>query len=267
MTSKNILTPQFEAGMYSTVLDGGIDTVAYNAWVEVQSYPCQPKELFESAPTWKGFTRCRQSQPDGAVTVAIIGDSHAEHLFPGLAKALPNDNVAFYIDHSGRYYRDGDRMNQIFDYLETNSSIRTIVVSVNWFQKGVETEKMISALSPLTAQGRRIFVTDDNPTFAFGSFQCKYAQGLVLPKRCTMPADEFWPTHDRYAAKLREVASSLPGIQLVDTASFFCTRDVCDMSRDGAVIFRDINHLNELGTILVGQLIVSEHPDIATPQG
>ena len=264
---RNVLIPQFEAGTYSTVLEGGIDTVDYNAWVESISYPCEPASLFDSAPSWKGFQRCRQSQPDEPVTVAILGDSHAEHLFPGLAHALPNDNVAFYIDNPGHYFRGDERMNQIFDHLEANPTFANIVVSVNWFGKGVSASEMVESLRPLADPGRHIFITDDNPTFAFGPFQCKYAQGLVLPKSCDMPASQFWPTHDEYTAILSEVAAQLPGATVLETAKYFCTPETCTMRQGDAVLFRDVNHLNEVGTMYLGGMLVAEHPELATRRG
>lgn len=262
-----VLVPKFEAGEFSTVLDGGIDTVDYNTWVESISHPCEPAVLFDSSPSWKGYQRCRQSQADEPVTVAILGDSHAEHLFPGLAAALPNDNVAFYINNSGQAYRGDNRMNQVFDFLEQNPSIENIVVSVNWFGKGVATDDMISSLAPLAESGRHIFITDDNPTFAFGPFQCKYAQGLLLPKRCDMPATDFWAAHDSYTATLHDVAAALPGAVVVDTAKYFCSASTCSMQKDGAVMFRDVNHLNEVGTVYLGGMLVAEHPELATRRG
>jgi len=262
-----VLVPQFEAGTYSTVLEGGIDTVDYNAWVESISYPCEPAALFNSAPSWKGFQRCRQSEPNQPVTVAILGDSHAEHLFPGLAHALPNDNVAFYIDNPGHYFRGDERMNQIFDHLEANPTIANIVVSANWFGKGVAASEMVESLRPLAEAGRHIFITDDNPTFAFGPFQCKYAQGLILPKGCDMPASEFWPTHNDYTATLKQVAAQLPGASVLETAKYFCTAETCTMRQGDSVLFRDVNHLNEVGTMYLGGMLVAEHPELATRRG
>jgi len=42
------------------------------------------------------MTRYRQSR-SGEVDVVVVGDSHAEHLFVGLAEAAPEKNAAFYI--------------------------------------------------------------------------------------------------------------------------------------------------------------------------
>jgi hypothetical protein len=201
------------------------------------------------------------------VTVAILGDSHAEHLFPGLAHALPNDNVAFYIDNPGHYFRGDDRMNQIFDYFEANPTISNIVVSVNWFGKGVAETQMVESLRPLAEAGRHIFITDDNPTFGFGPFQCKYAQGLLLPKRCDMPASSFWPVHDKYTATLRQAAAKLPGAVVLETAKFLCSSDTCSMRHGDSVLLRDANHLNEIGTMYLGGMLVAEHPELATRRG
>jgi hypothetical protein len=126
---------------------------------------------------------------------------------------------------------------------------------------------MVESLRPLAKAGRHIFITDDNPTFAFGPFQCKYAQGLLLPKSCDMPANSFWPIRDEYTSTLREVAAELPGAVVLETAKYFCTSDSCSMRTGDSVLFRDVNHLNELGTVYLGGMLVAEHPELATRQG
>jgi hypothetical protein len=126
---------------------------------------------------------------------------------------------------------------------------------------------MVESLRPLADAGRHIFITDDNPTFAFGPFQCKYAQGLVLPKSCDMAASQFWPTHDEYTALLSEVAAQLPGATVLETAKYFCTTETCTMRQGDAVLFRDVNHLNEVGTMYLGGMLVAEHPELATRRG
>ena len=82
-----------------------------------------------------------------------------------------------------------------------------------------------------------------------------------------MDAGEFWARHADYTEKLHTVIDRVPGVGLLETAKFFCTQDTCDMSHDGDDLFRDVNHLNDKGTLYLGRALVAEHPELATPQG
>ena len=57
-------------------------------------YPCTDRTI-----PYKGDTmRCWQSKPASRIDVAIVGDSHAEHLFVGLTEALPDKNIVYHIE-------------------------------------------------------------------------------------------------------------------------------------------------------------------------
>jgi peptidoglycan/LPS O-acetylase OafA/YrhL len=92
----------------------------FHEFVEKTFHPCADPTLAAEAPKWRGYVRCRQSKPGTQVDVALVGDSHAEHLFPGLASALPGLNVAYYLRSP-----EGALDPRIVD----NPSVRTIVLA------------------------------------------------------------------------------------------------------------------------------------------
>ena len=69
-------------------------------YMDKHFYECEPSFIMTDLKTRKDrdgdIPRCRQSHRGGSYDIAIIGDSHAEHLFIGLAKALPEKNVLYY---------------------------------------------------------------------------------------------------------------------------------------------------------------------------
>jgi peptidoglycan/LPS O-acetylase OafA/YrhL len=262
----NVFVPAYQAGAVSEVLEGGIDTIAYNAQVEAESYPCTPQAVYDDAPEWAGYVRCRQSQPGEDVTVAIIGDSHAEHLFPGLANALPEQNVAYYVDDL-LPVRGTERMDRILDALVASDTVQTVIVSVNWTGKGVQVDALAAMITELTDAGKRVFVSDDNPTFGFGPFMCKYRQGLLLGKRCDMDAAPFREVYDRYRLQLDRVIAAAPGSRLLSVADYFCSPETCSMRMGSEVLFRDVNHLNELGSAYVAQHLLRDDPALADGLG
>jgi hypothetical protein len=258
----NVLVPAYRSG--ADVLDGGIETVPYNDLVASESYPCTPQDIYDTAPSWEGYVRCRQSQPGEDVTFAILGDSHAEHLFPGLARALPDENVAFYVDDF-QPVRGTDRMNRILDVLVASPTVETVLISVNWTGKGVQPGPLAATVTELMDAGKRVYISDDNPTFGFGPFMCKYRQGLLLGKRCDMDSADFAATHAAYVGKLEEVIAAAPGSILLQVAKNFCDESTCSMRRGDAVLFRDLNHLNELGSAYVAERVLRDHPELASP--
>jgi peptidoglycan/LPS O-acetylase OafA/YrhL len=254
----NVLVPVYQSS--DDVLEGGIDTIAYDEAVEESSFPCTPQAVFDAAPQYQGYVRCRQSQPGDDVTVAILGDSHAEHLFPGFAEALPDQNVAYYVDDF-LPIRGTDRMNRILDALVASTTVHTVIVSVNWTGKGVQPGPLAAMAAELIASGKQVFISDDNPTFGFGPFMCKYRQGLLLGKRCDMNARPFWDLHDAYTAKLDEVVTGAPGTRLLQIAAYFCDDATCSMRQGDQVLFRDLNHLNDLGSALVARALLRDDHD------
>ena len=77
-------------------LIGDIGHTKFHEYVATNYFPCKNTEVEQKADRWEGFVRCAQSKDKAEIDVILLGDSHAEHLFIGLADALPEKNVAFY---------------------------------------------------------------------------------------------------------------------------------------------------------------------------
>ena len=77
--------------------DGDIGHEEFHDYISAHFYPCTPAWVYNSSLIWEGAVRCNQSKRGRPLDTILLGDSHAEHLFIGLAEALPNQNVGFYI--------------------------------------------------------------------------------------------------------------------------------------------------------------------------
>jgi peptidoglycan/LPS O-acetylase OafA/YrhL len=64
---------------------GEIDHISFHEYAQNHFYPCTPQSIRKDAIFFGDALRCLQSKEDKPLDVAIIGDSHAEHLFLGLA--------------------------------------------------------------------------------------------------------------------------------------------------------------------------------------
>jgi peptidoglycan/LPS O-acetylase OafA/YrhL len=234
---------------------------------------------FSSCVEDNGLTvnNCIASHPGQPIKIAILGDSHAHHLLAGLAAAFPETNIAYLGSNDmGGWIRPLPSINNpdyrdIFRYVMGNSSIATVIISTWWDQQlayapiGSSLENELKATAAaLTSAGKKVYLADDIPTFWFAWPQlCKYARELAPTPLCTEDRSVFEKDYRQYYSALQSVATSVNGAQVLNLAKFFCDPALCSMVRNGALLYRDPNHLNVVGSLILGRLIASEHPDLA----
>ncbi len=194
-------TPRYESGDMPIANRGDIGQAAWFAYMRAAFHPCTPDAIRQRAVKWEGVARCEQSKPGSEVGVAVIGDSHAEHLFLGLADALPAENVVYYIVDDALVTTDAD-FERIVRRVAASHSITTVVVSAFWHARGVHGAELSPILATPTAAGKSVFVTDDVPFFSFDPFSCKYRQALFLPTGCSTDAQQFRRDYARYYPEL-----------------------------------------------------------------
>jgi peptidoglycan/LPS O-acetylase OafA/YrhL len=241
---------------------GDLGEDAFFAAMTAQSYPCADRAIRTRALRWDGYLRCQQSKPGRDVEVAVIGDSHAEHLFVGLAHVLPRHNVAYYIVNDLPVAHDTD-FERILDHVVAARRIHTVVVSAFWYVRGVHATELATTLRRLQHAHKRVFVTDDVPVFPFDAFGCKYRPALLRPANCVMPERSYRSDYATYFPQLRAAVAAVPGVRLLSTAHWFCGARTCDMARHGLLLYRDSNHLNANGSLYLARRLVERYPALA----
>ncbi len=108
--------PKYASGEMSRHV-GDIGHEQMHSHVQANFFPCTPEEIRQEALYWDDFLRCQQSKPTGPIRVALVGDSHAEQLFLGLAEAFPDTNVAYYILGELPVRSASENMARIIDYV------------------------------------------------------------------------------------------------------------------------------------------------------
>jgi len=204
---------------------------------------------------------CGQSKPGAPVDVAVIGDSHAVHLFFGLAEALPRKNIAYFALAAKPPLDDAAEMTRIIDYVAQDPNIKTVIVSAYWSSYGVDVDKLAQTLRTFAQTGKQVFLTDDVPDYPFAPDQCKYGISPLFPTaRCSQDLENFEARYNTYAPRLEQAVSQVPGVQLLETAKYFCDERKCDMTRDGILLYADDDHLNHQGSTYLFERILEEHP-------
>lgn len=228
-------------------------------------YLCTPIEIQSDADSWEDYKRCYQSRKGKEKQVAIIGDSHAEHLFIGMAEALPRLNVVYYAK-VGLPFLSNPEFEDIFHYLLSDKDIKLVMVSAHWAKKilGLEKEQFEADLSRLIESlikaNKRVYIVDDIPGFKFGPSKCKYAGRLGQEHNCRQNIESINRKRMDYYTILNSVSEKYPSLKIIDTAGFFCDDNYCSMGRDGILYYRDNHHLNVEGSKSLSSYIIQHNP-------
>ena len=246
-TVKGVWYPGYQPTDMQVAHNGDIGQDGFFGYITQHFQPCAPPVLRRYVETTEGHLRCAQSRP-GAATVALIGDSHAEHLFVGLAEALRAQNVLYDAVNSPPHLTDRD-FARIVRYLAADSHVRVVVVNSAWaWRHFTDSAAIARTLRALSRPGRQIFVADDGPWFAVDASACKFREAVMLPTQCSMDAQRFWADHRAYTASLLTAMHDVPRTHLLPLAHAFCTASRCSMVQAGQLLFRDSNHFNVAGS-------------------
>lgn len=236
---------------------GDLGNAAFFRDAASQYFPCISDKIRNEAPNDGGQLRCFQSRAEGPISVVVLGDSHAEHLFAGVADGLTNETVAIYIKNAVPF-RDVAEMSTVFEEIERNPHLNAVIFAMHWPRRFMEVgdeaafrDGLRNTLMFLTAKGITVLVAGDLPWFASEPHACKYE---IIPgdlRYCTAERKDALTLRPAYDAILAEVAVET-GAQIVPLRDLFCDEDSCSMVREGVIQFRDSNHLNAAGTRLTG---------------
>jgi peptidoglycan/LPS O-acetylase OafA/YrhL len=253
--------------------EGAIDHATFHQYGQNHYYPCTPLSIRNEATFWEGSLRCLQSKPDKPIDIAIVGDSHSEDLFLGLAEVLPEQNVVYYLKTTLPVISDRD-FSPVFQSILSDSNIKTVIISAFWYgkqgmvPKGSNLERELSdTVERLGAAHKEVYITDDVPFFSFDPAQCKYSRRFSSKTNCVQDGAIFDHQLQNYYPILKAVAQTHTNVRLVDTAKYFCTADVCTMAMSGKIMYRDSNHLNLNGTRYVARKFLEDYPHLASPSG
>jgi len=232
--------------------DTGHET--FHESIEKNNYPCLPISIRLRAVN-EGLLRCWQSKPGTEQDLAIIGDSHAEHLFPGISEVLPERNVV-YFDTLGKPIFGIAQADRILNYVAKSKTIKVVVLNSFWSVRGVPDMNLQKSVRHLLANGKHIILTDDVPSFSQDPYYCKYPPfGKRRLSLCEQAESLSFKSLNNYSNSLKNIAIENTGVDLVSTFKSFCKDLTCSMVRDDLILYRDSNHLNLEGSRIVGELM------------
>ena len=189
----------------------------------------------------------------GSVKVALLGDSHAAMLLPGLRTQVAKYNwkLDSYVGWGCQWIRTGTgstcdaAMKNIQTRLETGPKYDFVIVTAAR-QKTAKDKDWVSrmyaeAWKPVAARGTKIIVIADNPGVTDTALACvRRVNFSVLHHGCGTPVGKAYGETDA----LIKAAGLVPGAKLVDLRQYFCDTKRCPAVIGNVITYRDtVGHI------------------------
>ena len=252
-----------------------------------EAMPAESNEIANAACTARypfrpdGLWFCRLSK-DTAPTVLLLGDSHANHLYDGVAEVFPNDAVLAIgacmptvgLVYPGRADGGDACVNERFavqsEYLQRQAiekaPLRWVVLSAMW--------------RSFDAEGREIDSWTGAPTSTFGpvtgSALDAYVAGierqldrlgndvavtivLDTPRR-GLAVDVQRRRQAPFRQRIVALAQRRANVQVIDPMTTLCGDTWCAWNR-----LRDANHLSHAGSVVVARALAEQGAALKAP--
>jgi peptidoglycan/LPS O-acetylase OafA/YrhL len=246
-----VAAPMSPAHIVRTAENGDVGHDAFHAYMKSHFAPCGPSRLHQAAPRWNGIVRCYQTNGQIPRQVAVIGDSHAEHIFPGLADHFPNVNFVYYLGE-GIPSLGNPSYGAIYKYVLSDSSIKTVILSAYW-APGINRVGMQNALGDmrktildLHSLGKKVILIKDVPDFEVDPERCKFVRPFIR-QRCSETLESVLSREGEGRHMIDEL-SSIADVSQADPLSEFCPNNECHAAMAGSLLYRDRNHLSKAGS-------------------
>lgn len=230
------------------------------------------------------WTTCVMQKTPGNNNIALIGSSHAAHLFYGLTKYTSNDNnsIALFAmgsqspfinlrikDEANPHKTWNTRIVDAYNYVEEHKNIDIVILAdlssnyfmdienplINDFQKILE-NAVVRSLERL--KDRNVIIVLDNPWLPMDPSKCGISRPYSITKfdsSCTFKESDTSKDREIHKTIIKEVATNYPNVKVVDLGKLFCQNNKCSPVQNGELLYRDYNHLNYKGSKYVAPYI------------
>ncbi len=258
--------PARDANKKIVINQGETGDDPYREFVRSRFIPCEHEQIRQGSPLWNGVRQCFQSRP-GKVDVVIVGDSHADHLFGGLAASLPHLNVAEYwrgagggLGFPGIHRKD---FTEIYRYILQNPNIKVVIISAYWLEwvspahVKENMEELGGTVKALAEAGKAVYISDDVPVFDFNPALCKFQKNSFISSECTMPLGRFLTQRTGYRGHLEQLQAG-GHAKILNTAERFCDAENCFMAQNALLLYRDEHHMNSNGSLYLASRLLRD---------
>ncbi|WP_332855180.1 acyltransferase family protein [Duganella sp. S19_KUP01_CR8] len=242
----------------------------------------QQKELFvvEDVPNATackaryGFTSiyeyCLMDDPTKAPTVAMLGDSHAFHIWAGLNRYYHSrgENLVYFgtrVPFVNLPVGDDPYQKVVpmmIDKVMQATTVKTVIIStfarLNIEDEGGKkmTQALHDTLAMFVASGRKVIYVSDTPYLDFEPRSC-IRRGAIPTSQtrtdCSLPRAKQDQQIARHKVAEQQALRDLPMVQVFDAAAQLCDAQRCLVMRENKMMYRDTHHLSHEGDLFMGE--------------
>ena len=230
---------------------------------------CSSEEILAQSERWNDLVRCKQTH-SGKPDIILLGDSHAEHLFLGLAEAMPDSSMAYYIRNG--HLAPGDSVFSVImrELVESEKPL-SILVSMYYMRRFEESPEariaLFESLNALREAGHRVTLLGDVPAFPIHPEKCVFVNDAGRePRSCSISPQDLRAQLETYEATLKAISNRL-GVPFIPLYEPLCESSRCGMVSSGRILYSDIHHLNPTGSRLVGAYLAERLRQSGQPAG
>lgn len=248
-------------------------------------------------PEWSKYTDnlCVMQKPSGKNKIAIIGDSHANHLFIGMSELKGNDGVAVFPASCAAPFIDVSSstkdpkalavrknayklINSAYDYVIKDNNIHEVILAHNpscSYNDSIDIENtsitdtsiiiesgMRRSIEKLVSAGKKVVIVKDNPELPFIPQNCTPRPINIFHNnnKCSFDKSIYSNNiaHSTYNDITDNVIKDYPNVSSVNLSSVLCDNEKCYLSKNGHVLYSDIGHLNKYGSRYVAPIIAEK---------
>lgn len=242
---------------FSIIADGDVNSSDFFDYMNSQYVDCEPREIAENALVWEGVLRCKQTR-EGDSDWVLLGDSHAEHLFLGLAEAFPSKNIVYYILGENPYFQN-ESFRSIFTTLMSSDSPQKIFLTMHYVERAKTSDDLFAGfeetIRELQSVGHEVVLIGDIPRYDIHPEEC-VNKVVAMKNLCSISKAEALEQANSYHDTLNELSSNF-SIDYHPISEPLCTENQCSMFLGTNILYRDNDHLNITGSILIGKYLAN----------
>ncbi len=246
-----------------TLNAGVIEGDEFIAYVLQNFYSCTPEKAPKRVLTLQD--RCLQSKSSDVKTIAVIGDSHSQPLFLGLAEWLPDTNIVLHMTLD-LPYSDDTANKDTFKSVIDDPNIKVVILVAYWSSRlgdvpniAAFKNRLVKTIGVLTTANKMVYIADDVPNFSFDPIKCKYSRKFSGGSSCIEDRKRFYDQRKIYFPTLKSISEDNANVKLLEMSHHFCDATVCSMASEGALYYRDNNHLNLNGSKYLGNKLTEDY--------
>lgn len=249
---------------YVSTINGEIGHEAYFSYLSGTYFPCSNKKIFATSLKFGEITRCFQSKNSAQVDLIIIGDSHAEHIFPAIASALPEANVAYYT-RIGLPFLDNKNFGDVFAEAIKEKHAKKVVLAGIWsrdldkYSADKSPENQLDAVAKFLGKHKKVYIVDNIPFYTHSPALCSQIRKFSSAKpQCEIDRSIVEEKSSAFKSGLKSALEKNKDTSFFSIEKYFCNDTSCSMKSTDFLLYRDNRHLNAQGSLYLGEKMKTE---------